>query len=148
MNKLVPVNFKKISLLAGIVAASIASSAQCTSFTKKKCMPELLPYIHNGQMNTVNLAPGESASTKASFYSGQDYKILVCPHKILENVYFEIRNSDDELVYTSRENKKEGWNFNVGSTQELSINVFVPPAESPNGMVQSGCVSVLIGFKE
>lgn len=111
-------------------------------------MPELLPYIHNGQMNTVNLAPGESVSTKASFYSGQDYRILVCSHKILENVYFEVRNSDDELVYTSKDSKKEFWNFNVATTQELTINVFVPKNDSPSGMPQAGCVAVLMGFKE
>jgi hypothetical protein len=142
------VNFKKALILTGAVVSSFAAYAQCTSFTKKKCMPELLPYIHNGQMNTVNLAPGESASTKASFYSGQDYRILVCPHKALENVYFEVRTSDDELVYSSKGSKKEDWNFNVASTQELSINVFVPAAESPSGMPQAGCVAVLIGFKE
>lgn len=139
----------KSSLLfiaAGVI--SIAASAQCTSFTKKKCMPELLPYIHNGQMNTVDLAPGESASTKASFYSGQDYRILVCPHKILENVYFEVRTSDDEMVYSSKDSKKEEWNFNVASTQELTINVYVPSAEAANGIVQSGCIAVLVGFKE
>ncbi len=127
---------------------SISSFAQCTSFTKKKCMPELLPYIHNGQMNTVTLAPGESATTKASFFSGQDYRILVCPHKILENVYFEVKNAEGELIYSSKESKKEDWNFNVATTQELIINVVVPKAESPNGMVQGGCVSLLVGFRE
>lgn len=138
--------FLLLSVAAGLV--SLAVSAQCTSFTKKKCMPELLPYIHNGQMNTVNLAPGESASTKASFFSGQNYKVLVCPNKILENVYFEVWTSDNELVYSSKDSKKDDWSFNVTSTQELTINVFVPPAESPNGIVASGCVSVLVGFKE
>jgi hypothetical protein len=140
------------ALLVFFAAFSLVSAhtalAQCTSFTKKKCMPDLLPYIHNGQMNTVNLAPGESASLKAAFYSGQDYKIFVCSHKVLENVYFEVRNSDDDLVYSNKESKKENWNFNVASTQELSINVFVPQLNSPSGMPQAGCVAVLIGFKE
>lgn len=131
---------------AVFILIPLLTSAQCTSFTKKKCMPELLPYIHNGQMNTVNLLPGESASTRASFYSGQDYRILVCPNKILENVYFEVRNSDDEMVYSSKESKKEDWKFNVASTQELTINVFVPKTDADNP--QAGCVAVLIGFKE
>lgn len=130
----------------GWILSSSTASAQCTSFTKKKCLPELVPYIHNGQMNTVNLLPGESASTKASFYSGQDYRILVCPNKILEGVYFEVRTSDDVMVYSSKDTKKDEWNFNVASTQELMINVFVPPASIENP--QPGCIAVLIGFKE
>ena len=144
LRKFIPLTF-----VYGVIATlPFVSSAQCTSFTKKKCMPEILPYIHNGQMNTVNLAPGESAATKAVFYSGQDYRILVCPHKILENVYFEVRTSDDALVYSSKESKKEIWNFNVATTQELTINVFVPKTESPTGMPQAGCIAVLMGFKE
>lgn len=135
-------------LLAGMSFIPESIFSQCTSFTKKKCMPELLPYIHNGQMNTVTLGPGESASTKASFYSGQEYRIFICPHKILEGVYFEVLNSENVMVYSSKDSKKEYWDFNVKSTQELSINVFVPPSEAPNGMVQSGCISMLIGFKE
>lgn len=140
-------HFLLLLLLAGSLSP-FYSTAQCTSFTKKKCMPALLPYIHNGQMNTVNLAPGESASTKASFYSGQDYRILVCPHKILENVFFEVVNSDNQVVYSNKESKKEDWNFKVASTQELTVNVYVPAVESPAGMPQAGCVSLLIGFKE
>lgn len=128
---------------------SNSSYSQCKSFTKKKCMPELEPYIHNGQLNSVNLFPGESASLTIPFYSGQEYRILACAHKILgDGVYFEVKNSKDKLIYSSKD-KSSAWDFKVSSTQDLVVDVFVPENTSVEGdMAQSGCISLLVGFKQ
>ena len=143
---------KKILFSIFIISFLITSQlsmAQCKSFTKKKCMPELEPFIHNGQLNSVNLFPGESASLAIPFYAGQEYRILACSHKVLgEDVYFEVKNSKDKLIYSSK-GKKTTWDFKVSSTQELIIDIFVPTGAKVEGdLAQSGCVSLLVGFKQ
>ncbi|PCJ89884.1 MAG: hypothetical protein COA57_00800 [Flavobacteriales bacterium] len=141
----------KVLLLTLVTFAfSISVFSQCKSFTKKKCMPQVLPYIHNGQLNSINIFPGESASLTVPFYSGQDYRIVVCGHKILGDVYFEVRNSDEELIYSSK-GKSSTWDFNVASSQELLIDVIAPPDESGDseeGMAQSGCMALLVAFRQ
>ena len=51
------------------------SQAQCKSFTKKRCIPELGEYVFNGQLNTAVLTRGEEAELMLSFYSGQKYRM-------------------------------------------------------------------------
>ena len=124
--------------------------SQCKGFAKKKCIPELEPYIHNGQLNSVNLFPGESAALTIPFYSGQEYRILACAHKILgEEVYYEVKTKKGKLVYSSQ-GKGAAWDFKVASTQELIIDVFVPETDGTetSELSQSGCISILIGFKQ
>ena len=45
-NKLIPV-----ILLLFALAVPIASLAQCKGFAKRKCLPELKPFVHNGQLD-------------------------------------------------------------------------------------------------
>ena len=140
-------SYKILSVFAVTIMLSSVGFGQCKSFTKKKCMPDLLPYIHNGQLNSISLFPGESASLKVPFYSGQDYRIMACAHKLLGDVYFEVKTSDDNPVYNSQ-GKSNAWDFNVASTQELTIDVYVAEDEAASEMAQSGCVAVLVGFKQ
>lgn len=133
-----------------VVAGTITSaSAQCSGFAKKKCLPLLSPFVHNGQLNSVNLAAGESATLRASFYSGQEYKIVMCDNKEVQKIYFEIRNvDDDELLYSSRGKSDQTWNFNVSNTQELIINIIAPDTEVDTDKPPVGCMALLIGFRE
>jgi hypothetical protein len=142
-------NNKSICFFAGLLLFLSAGNAlgQCKSFTKKKCMPDLMPYVHNGQMNTINLFPGETATLKVAFYSGQDYRIISCAHPILKEVYFQVKTSDGNVVYNSKDKKSQVWDLKVVSTQELTIDVFAEKEDAPNSMAQSGCVAVLVGFK-
>ncbi len=124
------------------------ASAQCNAFTKKKCMPTLSPYIHNGQLNSVALAPGEDAELVMTFYSGQDYRLLVCNQEVLGDVSFKVLDSQHTQLFDSKEDKTGQWDFYVKSTQQLIVQVIVPPAKSKTGIVDQGCVSVLVGFKK
>lgn len=111
-------------------------------------MPKLLPYIHNGQMNNVTLFPGESAFFQQTFYSGQEYRAVVCAQDIISNdLYFEVYTTDEKLVYTNKENGNTTWDFSVGSTQNMIFKVIVPPSsEAKSDLEHNGCVSVIIGF--
>ena len=125
-----------------------SAQAQCNAFTKKKCMPTLSPYIHNGQLNSVSLTPGEDAELVMTFYSGQDYRLLVCNQEVLGDVSFKVLDSQHTQLFDSKEDKTGQWDFNVKSTQQLIVQVIVPPAKSKTGIVDQGCVSVLVGFKK
>lgn len=125
-----------------------SASAQCNSFAKKKCVPTLAPYTHNGQLNSTSLAPGETAELAMTFYSGQNYRLIVCAQPILEGVYFKLKDHEHKEIYSSKD-KESLFDFNVKSTQQLFIEVVVPEAKKGAGdITAAGCVSVLVGFKQ
>jgi hypothetical protein len=129
--------------------SSTVGIAQCNSFVKKQCMPKIQPFTNNGQMNTSTLSSGQSSSLNMTFYSGQDYRILVCSQEVLGTVTFKILDMSHKVVFDSKENDSpDFWDFKVKSTQQFIVEVSVPPSDSPNSIPPSGCVSVMVGFKK
>ena len=135
---------RNLGLIITFSAWSFFGFAQCKSFTKKICLPELSPYIHNGQLNTISLFPGESASLNIPFYAGQEYRAIMCGDRYMEDGYFEVKTSTDELLYSSKTGGKV-WDFSVNSTQELIIDIYAPVLDDEE-VVQSECASFLVGF--
>lgn len=144
--------FAVIVLLAIFTGCfTLNSNAQCKRFTEKNCLPMLTPFQNNGQINTTTLFEGDSASLNMTFYSLLEYRLLVCAHPVLgDGVYFRVKDSDGEVLYTNKDNPSlKYWDFKVNSTQDLHIDVMVPEnPESMSDMPPSGCVSILLGFKE
>ncbi|MGD1846207.1 MAG: hypothetical protein ACFB10_12525 [Salibacteraceae bacterium] len=142
---------KALAQLFLVLVVSIASfsdaGAQCKNFTKRKCIPQMAPYINNGQYNGATLFEGETASVMMTFYSGQDYRLIVCSQDILKGTYFEIKDEDGNLLYTNKDKDSDVWDFNVASTQQLMVEVTVPQT-STHDVKNSGCVSILVGFLE
>ncbi len=123
--------------------------AQCNTFVKKKCLPNIQPFTSNGQMNTSTLSAGQSATMSLTFYSGQDYRLLICSQDILGEVTFKVIDVNKKVIFDSKENNApDFWDFKVKSTQQFTVEVDVPPSESTNSIVPSGCVSVMVGFKK
>ncbi|MBI2968213.1 MAG: hypothetical protein HYY40_10435 [Bacteroidetes bacterium] len=138
--------------LVAISAGGITGGfAQCKTFTKK-CLPKLQPYIHNGQLNSTTLAESETAELMMTFYSGQNYRIQICAQDVLGNVQFSLLDQDRNVIFDNKEhNFSDHWDFNVNSTMRFIISVSIPAPDSKaatNQIVQSGCVSVLVGFKD
>lgn len=127
---------------------SIGADAQCKYFTERKCLPQLAPFQNNGQINTTVLFEGDSATLKMTFFSEQEYRLLICSHSSLgDSVHFKIRDLDNELLYKSQ-GKGNSWDFKVNSTQDLMVTVLIPrQKDNMTGLPQSGCVSVILGFK-
>ena len=124
------------------------ASAQCKGFVKKQ-IPKLAPFIHNGQINSSVLLSGDHAELTLTFYSGQTYRIMVSNQEILGDVYFEMKDAARNKLFSSKDQgKTDYWDFTVESTQQLTIEVVVPDADAPSGLVPSGCVSILVGFKQ
>ena len=142
--------FLKI-ILPVLLMLPLVSQAQCRSFTKKKCLPELEGYVQNDNFNSAVLIPGDEAELLLTFYAGKEYRLLVCGHPVLGDLEFEVLDTDDEVIYTNvdEENNADAkFDFKVATTQQLIVRIRVPEAESTSTLIHEGCVSVMIGSKE
>ncbi len=147
-------NPSKIILIGAVALLTVTLSnvegfAQCKSFVKKQ-VPKLAPFIHNGQINSSVLLSGDHTELTLTFYSGQTYRIMVDAQEVLGDVYFVMKDANKGQLFSSKEQGKKSdyWDFTVESTQQLTIEVMVPDNDAPSGLVPSGCVSILIGFKQ
>lgn len=135
--------FKTLLLL--LFFAPFLTNAQCRSYTKKVCRPQLNPYIHNGQMNSAILYPNDKADIMLTFYSGQSYRLIVCSEEQLGEVKFKVMTTDKKVIYES-DGKTNTFDFKVASTQQLIVTVEVPDSKTTHDIEFNGCVSVLVGF--
>lgn len=93
------------------------------------------------------LRSGEAIETTLTFYSGQDYRVLICAEESLNNVAFLISDLNGRIIFNSKEhNNTNSWDFKVKTTTELKILVTSDKTEVEKGNIR-GCVSVLVGFK-
>ncbi len=144
--------FTKIicSIFLIIFSSSFSAYVPCKGFVKKVCLPRLSPFIPNGQTHTTTMHPGGSTKLAMTFYSGQNYRILICAEEILGQVQFKLRDAAGNILFNSKDrDDTDFWDFKVASTQQVTIEVNVPPdASTGNETVPSGCVSILVGFKK
>ncbi|MFY8138481.1 MAG: hypothetical protein ACOVMR_10265 [Flavobacteriales bacterium] len=123
------------------------ADAQCRAFTKNKCLPLLDGYVQNDNYNSAVLVPGDEAELLLTFYSGKEYRIVVGSHPILGDVEFEVVDTNDEMIYSSKtSDNKSLFDFKMSNTQQLIVKVRVPKQES--AIQHEGCVTVLVGSKE
>lgn len=132
------------------MALPLASTAQCRSFAKNKCIPALAPYKFNETFNAAQLAPGEEAEVELTFYSGQEYRLLVCTHPILGAVNWKLMDATGKSLFESpADAPKESFDFKVATTQKLVVHIDVPGGKRDgNNLLTVGCVGILVGFKE
>ena len=139
----------KFVIIALTIVLPFSVYAQCKNIAKKQCMPKLAPYTHNGQLNSSTLLAGQTAELELTFNSGLEYRVLVCSSEVLGKASFKLIDVEKNVVFNSSDfNNSEFWDFNVESTQQFTLEVNIPKTESPNDIVPSGCVSVLVGFKQ
>lgn len=136
-------------LAGAFVLASTAAQAQCRSFAKNRCVPGLAPYKFNESFNGAQLAPGEDAEVNLTFYSGQEYRVLVCAHPILGEVDWKLVDSNNKTIFSSPADKpQEKFDFKVASTTQMKVIVSVPSLKTRTDLVHVGCVAIMVGFKE
>lgn len=144
-------NFKYfLACVIGLFIISSSAQSQCKRFTEKQCLPQLTPFTNNGQINNATLFEGDSASLMMTFYSLLDYRLMVCSHEVLGGgVHFKVRDNDGNILFNSQEANKHFWDFRVNSTQDLMVSVIAPEnSENMTDIPASGCVSIILGFKE
>jgi len=136
-------------ILPILILAPLLSNAQCRSFTKKKCLPQLDGYVQNDNFNSAQLIPGDEAELLITFYAGKEYRLLICGHPVLGELEFEVLDTDEELIYSNLDNEdKTSFDFKVATTQQLIVRVRVPENDLASQLIHEGCVSIMIGFKE
>jgi len=139
------------SLLIAVMIFATTANAQCKGFTKKRCLPSLAPYTHNGQLTSAIFNAGESADIEMTFNAGKEYRIIACSQETLGNVQFKVLDKKRKVLYTSEEGEENPlWDFKVANTQQLVIQISVPKDDQKNKLTQltpNGCISLLIGFK-
>lgn len=138
----------KLFLLTSIfIGLQTNTFAQCKTFTKNDCKPKLSPYIYNGQLNSAVLNEGDIAELMLTFYSNQDYRIVVCAAEELGPVEFKLLdNSGNEIFSNKNHDLIDFWDFHTNSTQQLTVEVMVPESDDEQKLSNSGCVSILVGF--
>ena len=95
-----------------LLLVSINSSAQCKRYTKKNCLPSLAPYLHNGQLTSAYMMPGDSADVMMTFNAGKEYRILICSQELIGKVQFKVLDKKRKVLYTSDKDEiNPFWNF-------------------------------------
>jgi hypothetical protein len=136
-------------ILPLLLLMPLLSEAQCRAFTKNRVLPLLNGFVQNDNFNSAMLVPGDEAELLMTFYGNKEYRLIVMAHPILGDVEFEVRDTNDQLIYTNKDNDKNKttFDFKMSNTQQLIVRVRVPEAQnaiSPH----EGCVTVMSGSKE
>ncbi|MGB0887678.1 MAG: hypothetical protein ACPGSL_06120 [Vicingaceae bacterium] len=149
--KLFNKTFFSILLIVGIFVHSNIYG-QCKKYTKKHCLPTLAPYVHNGQLTSAVLNPGDVADIDMVFNAGKEYRLLVCNQEQIGNVQFKVLDQSRNELYSSNPDEANSyWDFKVENTQSLIIQLSVPDIDKRNQITKltpNGCVALLVGFKE
>lgn len=145
-------NGRKI-LAYGLLACTLllgasTTQAQCRSFAKNKCLPGIAPYKFNESFNAAQLAPGEEAEVQLTFFSGQEYRVMVCAHPILGDVNWKLVDENNKIVFESlAPEAKPHFDLKAVNTTRMKVVVWVP-SKPKSDLVHVGCVAILMGFKE
>jgi hypothetical protein len=135
-----------IPFLIMALAFPVLSSAQCKSFVKSKCVPELENYVPSDKFNSLRMVEGEEAEVNLIFVANHDYRVLICSQEILGNVEYEILTDRGQVIYSSKDNEgKSYFDFSTTSTEKLQVIIRVSESESTTGMMHEGCVTVMVG---
>jgi hypothetical protein len=140
---------KTIPLLALFVFAFSGSlDAQCKAFAKKECLPQLSPYIHDGNYHAAVLVEGEEAELYKTFYSDMEYRVSIVGEDKLPAIEFMVLDVNKNVLYTNKDKDYAStWDFKLQASQQLKIIVKVSSFNKPGDAPASGCVAIMFGFK-
>jgi len=141
--------FKVLPVLAILFAVNaLNADAQCKAFAKKVCLPELGSYTHDGNYHAAILVEGEEAELYKTFYSDMEYRVAICGEEKLSDIEFRILDANKNVLYSDKDAKyAKTWDFKLQSSQQLKLVVKVLSSNQPGETPESGCVSIMFGFK-
>lgn len=136
--------FITLSLL--FIALPFFANAQCEQFAKQNIWKtKLKPYVHNGIYTTKKLAQGETIELYKTFFSNQDYRILVCADTNLPKIEFKVLDINRNVIFDNRDNNLSNIrDFYFNTNLQTIISIHVPVIKAIDK--KSGCVAVLIGY--
>jgi len=97
------------------------------------------------------LTEGEEADFYKTFYADQQYRLVVCGTESLPAIEFKVIDANRNVLFSNKDhNMTKLWDFKLESSQQLRIVVKVPTngQKKSEAEIQSGCVAIMIGFKD
>lgn len=124
--------------------------AQCKSFVKTQCLPNLAPYIHDGGYQSVIMGEGEEAEVYKTIFAGQKYRLFLCTDDNLPNVEFVVTDMSRNILFDNRKNEFiKYWDFKANTSQQIKVTVRISKSAKQNTSEQElifGCVGMLFGL--
>jgi len=127
--------------------------AQCKSFFKTKCLDRISPYTFTGEAYTETFFDRDTLVMDFVFYANRNYRLALCVQPTLPNSYFEVRDKDGVLYFSSREQAKNSsmfqyWDFKTNATLRLKVIIYaLADKKEKLDVVPSGCIAIFSGFK-
>lgn len=126
--------------------------AQCKSFVKSTCLPQLAPYIHDGSYQAVIMNEGEEAELYKTIFAGQQYRLYICADTNLPGVEFVVSDVHRNILFDNRKNgNATHWDFKADASQQIKVTVRIPKSKKQGGNEQEllfGCVGILFGIMD
>lgn len=123
------------------------AGAQCNSFTKRVCLPELSPYFSNGQLHTTLLKEDNNAVVKLSLSKGLSYRIVICKSEDDMVLEYELANKNGKVFVDAELNEdSKTLDLAVQESALYDLRLHIKK-ENATKSITSSCVSVLVGFK-
>ncbi|NSW93708.1 MAG: hypothetical protein HPY62_03260 [Bacteroidales bacterium] len=140
---------KIFAAAALLVSLSVfTAEAQCKAFAKKTCLPELGLYTHDGNYHAAVLIEGEEAELYKTFYSGMDYRMVICAEETIPSIEFTVYDASRNVIFSNKDKKNvKSWDFKLESSQQLRIVLKAGTSGQTGTAPASGCVSIMFGFK-
>ena len=125
--------------------------AQCKSFIKGSCIPQLSPYIHDGNYQAVIMSEGEEAEVYKTIFAGQPYRLIVCVDDILPSIEFVVSDIHRNILFDNRKNGNvKVWDFKFDASQQIKVTIRIPKSSKQGAGERElfGCVGVLFSMLE
>ena len=126
--------------------------AQCKSFVKSSCLPQLQPYIHDGSYQAVIMSEGEQAEVYKTIFAGQQYRLFICADNSLPNVEFIVSDIRRNVLFDNRKNNNiQFWDFKPDASQQIKVTIRIPKSKkqaNDDAEIIFGCVGMLFGLLE
>jgi len=123
--------------------------SQCRDLNNILCMKKLDPFIFNGQHNRMVLTDSTRAELNLTFYGGQKYRVYICSEDKIGKIEFTLYDANQKEIFSNRNfNYVSYWDFVSKTTQKITLDVNVAKDQKEKPKAKSGCVSILIGFKQ
>jgi len=140
------------ALLFVMTFSSQDARAQCKSFVKTSCLPQLLQYLHDGNYQAVMMSEGEEAEVYKTIFAGQQYRLLVCTDDVLPNIEFVVSDIRRNILFDNRKNGNvKIWDFKSDASQQIKVTIRIPKSQKQDeagNEIIFGCVGVLFGLLE
>ena len=141
-----------MAFLLVMTFSSQNASAQCKTFVKSSCLPQLNPYIHDGNYQAVIMSEGEEAEVYKTIFAGQPYRLIVCVDDMLPSVEFVVSDIRRNILFDSRKNSNmKIWDFKPDASQQIKVTIRIPKSQKQGASEREliyGCVGVLFSLLE